>query len=78
MSTNPTALDVLAILDETASHLVEPDWEWSTIGDNNLLAWEATARVARVTGLPKSECFPEVCRSLRRRWQERFHSEGQQ
>lgn len=68
-------LDVLAIVDDAADSLVAPDWEWSSIGDNNLLAWETAAKVGRLIDSPAAECYPIVCRSLRRRWHERFEGE---
>lgn len=68
-------LDILAIVDEAESSLVAPEWEWSAIGDNNLLAWETAFKVGRLIGSPAAECYPIVCRSLHRRWHERFEGE---
>lgn len=74
MSTVPV-LDVLAIVDDAADLLVAPDWEWLSIGDNNLLAWETAAKVGRLIGSPADACYPIVCRSLHRRWHERFEGD---
>jgi hypothetical protein len=71
------SLAVIAILDEAAELLVAPDWEWLSIGDNNILAWQTAERVARVTGLSKQECFNPVATSLHRRWEQRFQQKDQ-
>lgn len=67
-----TPLDVLEVVDAAADELVAPEWEWSVIGDNNLLAWNTAAQVGQLIDLPKGECYPMVYRSLHKRWRQRF------
>jgi hypothetical protein len=72
--------EALELIDRKAAELRPEDWEWSAIGDNNLLAGETAMGLAKLLGLAawddRARALRQVARAaLYRRWEARYRAE---